>query len=350
MKVLHLLASNKFSGAENVVCQIIEMFKNDDIQMVYCSPDGPIKQTLKDKNIDFIPIDNLYKKSISKVVSSYNPDIIHAHDVKASIIASQFAKKVKVISHIHGNDERKMGKLTLKSFLYNWVSKKFSKIFWVSKSCFDKYHFKNKVADKSEILYNIIDIEKLKEKALADPNNYDYDICILGRLVEVKNPTRALNILKDVIERRPETKCAFIGDGELRDACEEFVKSNNLSNNIHFLGFQSNPYKILHDSRLLLMSSINEGTPMAVLEAFALGIPLVSTRVDGAVELITDNRMGYLYDDNRDAVNHILHILNDNADLYKNYLVDFSQKYNNINLYKHKIKQSYNKGTSQNGL
>ena len=350
MKVLHLLASNKFSGAENVVCQIIEMFKNDDVQMIYCSPDGPIKQTLADKKIDFIPVENLSKKSLVKVIKDYNPDVIHAHDVKASIIASQFAKKIKIVSHIHGNDERKMGKITLKSLLYNYVSKKFSKIFWVSNSCFDKYRFKNKVVNKSEILYNIIDIEKLKEKALSDTNNYNYDICVLGRLVEVKNPIRALRILKDVIDVRPQTKCAFIGDGDMRADCEEFVSSNNLSNNVHFLGFQNNPYKILHDSRLLLMSSINEGTPMALLEAFSLGIPLVSTMVDGAVELIKYNRMGYLYDDNQEAVNHILQILNENADLYKQYLIDFSKNYNNINLYKQKLKQSYNKGIGKNGL
>ena len=50
MKVLHLLASNKYSGAENVVCQIIKMF-NNSVEMVYCSVDGPIAQTLKDKGI-----------------------------------------------------------------------------------------------------------------------------------------------------------------------------------------------------------------------------------------------------------------------------------------------------------
>ena len=50
MKVLHLLASNKYSGAENVVCQIIKMFSHD-VEMAYCSLNGPIEQTLKDKNI-----------------------------------------------------------------------------------------------------------------------------------------------------------------------------------------------------------------------------------------------------------------------------------------------------------
>lgn len=328
MKVLHLLASNKFSGAENVVCQIIDMFK-DEIEMVYCSPNGEIQQSLQNKKIEFIPLNKLTRKEVARVIKSYNPDVIHAHDVKASIIASLFSKRFPVISHIHGNDERNMGRITPKSFLYNLVSKKFKKIFWVSNSSFDRYYFKKNVASQSEVLYNIIDIDKLKEKALMDNLSYEYDICCLGRLVEIKNPLRALNILKQVIALKPQTKCAFIGDGEMREACENFVKDNNLSNNIKFLGFQSNPYKILQDSRLLLMSSVNEGTPMAVLESFALGIPLVSTKVDGAVELINDEHMGSLYDTNEQAVKQIVNILDNDKDKYVDFLVNFSKNYNN---------------------
>ena len=47
MKVLHILASNRFSGAENVVCQIVDMFKGE-IEMAYCSPDGDIRNSLKE--------------------------------------------------------------------------------------------------------------------------------------------------------------------------------------------------------------------------------------------------------------------------------------------------------------
>ena len=47
MKIMHVLYSEKFSGAENVVRQIIGMFsENKDIEMVYCSPDGPIREAL----------------------------------------------------------------------------------------------------------------------------------------------------------------------------------------------------------------------------------------------------------------------------------------------------------------
>ncbi|MFR5984224.1 MAG: hypothetical protein ACLUG3_01310 [Bacilli bacterium] len=50
MKVMHLLATDSFSGAENVVCQIIDMYKNNEnIDMIYCSPNGKIKDKLVEK-------------------------------------------------------------------------------------------------------------------------------------------------------------------------------------------------------------------------------------------------------------------------------------------------------------
>lgn len=340
MKVLHLLASNIFSGAENVVCQIIDMF-DGEIEMVYCSPDGKIRQALEEKNVKFMPVEKLNKKEVKRVVDEFKPDVIHAHDIRASIVASSFGKKIPVISHIHGNDKRNMGKLTPKSILYRLVSKRLKKVICVSNSCLNDYIFKNSIKNKSEILHNIISVERLYQKESLDKNKYDYEICYLGRLSEIKNPMRALEIMRDTIQKRPETKCVFIGDGELREACENFVKENNLTNNITFLGFVSNPYKIVKSSRVLLMSSINEGTPMALLESFALGIPLVSSRVDGAVELVKDDLMGYLYDTNEEAVEKILKIVNSDKKKYVDYLTKYSTDYNDIKKYKDQILKAY---------
>ena len=69
MRVLHVLSSNMFSGAENVVCQIIDMFK-DEIEMAYCSPNGDIKNSLAERNVQFIPVDKLNLKNLKKVISS----------------------------------------------------------------------------------------------------------------------------------------------------------------------------------------------------------------------------------------------------------------------------------------
>lgn len=340
MKVLHLLSSDKYSGAENVVCQIIDMFKGE-YEMTYCSLDGPIRNTLSDKKINFLPLKELSLKEIKAAVKKFQPDVIHAHDIKASILASRFHKQCNIISHVHGNDKRNMGKVSLKSLLFNLCSNRFKKIFWVSNSCLTDYRFKNRVKDKSIVLHNIINVGNLYNTAKLDNNKYDFDVCYLGRLTEVKNPLRALEIMRDVVAQNKSMKCAVVGDGDLREECENFVRDNGLDNNIKLFGFVKNPYKVLESSKVLLMSSINEGTPMALLEAFALGVPLVSTKIDGAVELITNELMGGFYEDNATAVKLINSILNSNRSEIKNYLINFSNDYNNIEKYKNVILSAY---------
>ena len=69
MKVLHLLQSDRFSGAENVVCQIIGVFKdNPDIEMAYCSRDGQIRDALDERRIKFYPITNLKISEVKRVI------------------------------------------------------------------------------------------------------------------------------------------------------------------------------------------------------------------------------------------------------------------------------------------
>lgn len=341
MRVLHLLASNRYSGAENVVCQIINMFESE-IEMVYCSPKGEIENTLKEKGVPYLSIEKLNKNEVKKAVEKFRPDIVHAHDIRASIVAGAFSKQVKVISHIHGSDKRNMGKITPKSMLYAMASKRFKNVICVSNSCLDDYYFKNKIKDKSIILHNIISLEKLFNQEKNDKATYDYEVCYLGRLSDVKNPLRALEIMKAVINKRPQTKCVVVGDGELKRQCELFVKEKGLTENIDILGFMKNPYKILKSSRVLLMSSISEGTPMALVEAFAFGVPTVSTKVDGAIEIVKDSRMGYLYESNEEAAGQIITILENDKKEYVDYLTAFSKEYNNIDFYKQKMLEVYN--------
>ena len=64
-KVLHVLASNSYSGAENVVCTIIE--NDNDYDMYYCCPKGPIEKILKERKIKYIPVNKLTPFSIKRV-------------------------------------------------------------------------------------------------------------------------------------------------------------------------------------------------------------------------------------------------------------------------------------------
>lgn len=309
MKVLHLLNTDRFSGAENVVCQIIEMMKNvPSLEMVYCSRDGMIREILEEREITFVPIIDLTCRELRRVIEKEKPDIIHAHDMRAGFVAALVCGKIPLISHIHNNayDSRR---ISFKSVAYSYAAMKAKHIFWVSQSAFEDYSFHGFFKKKSTVLHNIIDIDALYEKMSLDTNEYCYDITYVGRLTFQKNPQRLMNVIRMVKEQLPEIKMAVIGTGELEEETKKLAREYNLLDNVSFLGFQPNPLKILHDSKVMVMTSRWEGLPMCALEAMALGVPLVGTPVDGLKQLIVNGENGLLSSDDSMLSQYICDIL-----------------------------------------
>ena len=322
-----------------MACQIIKLF--DNAEMCYCSPDGQIAQTLKEKEIRFIPLEKLSFKNVKKAVEEFKPDVIHAHDYKASVIASMFSH-IKIISHIHGNKDY-MNKLSLHSLAFLYASKKIDKIIFVSKSCYDNFYFKKKIENKYLILPNIIDECAVKQKCDEDKKEYNFDIVFLGRLVEEKNPLRLINIAKILKEKNIKYKFAIVGDGILKEQIIQKINEYKLNNEVKLLGYFQNPYKILSQSKLLLMTSIREGLPMCALEAMALGVPVISTKTDGMVELVKNDINGFLFETDEEAAVIIQGLLQDKGKQTKLKALtqNFSKEYNNLNEYKKTLLKLY---------
>lgn len=343
MRIIHLLQSPRFSGAENVVCQIIGMFKNDsEYEMMYCSRDGQIREALVERDIPFIPIDDICADEVKRVIKEYKPDVIHAHDMRASFVAAKASHGTPIISHIHNNSFDSRG-LSLKSLAYLYAAFKSRHIFWVSDSSFNGYAFHRLLSIKSEILYNIINIEALYKKMKFDTKNYDYDIVYLGRLSQPKNPARLLKVLRKVVDRKQDTRIAIVGTGELERSVHEEAGRLGLNHNIDFLGFVNNPYKILHDAKLMLMTSLWEGTPMCVLEAMSLGVPVVSTPTDGVKVVVESGETGYLSDNDNELADFCCRLLSDSrlrATQSEN-AKNRARSLMNMDDYKKKISQAY---------
>lgn len=340
-KILHLLSTSEFSGAENVVCQIINMFSNEkNFEMVYCSPNGKIRKELEQKEVKYIPIKKMKYNEIKNVVKKYKPDIIHAHDIRASIFASFFSKYAKIISHIHGNHIF-MRKPTIKSILYGLFTSRFSHIYWVSKSSFDNYVFKNVVNEKSSILYNVIDEKTVIEKALREQSQ-KYDIVFIGRLSNPKNPNKLIDVIKILVLKKGNLRCAIVGDGELKEEIKNKIEKMSLNKNIELLGYMSNPYSVLANSKILIMTSKHEGLPMVVLEALALGVPIVSTPVDGISEVLS-GEIRFLTEDNEELAKNAYKIITNNQ-LRRNISKECKKRFNEINNkdnYKRILKKDY---------
>ena len=341
MKVIHFLNTSEFSGAENVVCQIIRMMKCiENFEMFYCSRDGKVREALDERGISFLPISDMNYKEIKRIIKENEPDVVYAHDMKASFVVACACGNIPMISHIH-NNAFSSRKLSLKSVAYYCAAIKAKHIFWVSQSAYEGYAFQKTIASKSSILRNVIDVEALYDKMKADKSQYPYDVVFLGRLSYEKNPQRLIEVFHIVAEKEPAAKFGIIGSGALEDELTALVKEYDIEQNVSFLGFQKNPTKILHDAKVMVMTSRWEGTPMCALEAMALGVPIVSTPTDGLKEIVEHGVTGFLSDDNEELAMYILSLIRDDKmqKEFSDRVCAEAVKINNKETYRSSIKQ-----------
>lgn len=311
MKVLHLLQSNRFSGAENVACQIIDMFIGDaDMKLAYCSPDGPVREQIENRKITFYPLSKLEPKQVKRVISRFKPDLIHAHDARASVVAALCCGRIPLVVHMHGNSYGSQ-KLSFKSILLRIAFQKARHVFWVSSSALNGYYFSNTVEAKSSVLCNVINADGVCRRSNDAECQEQYDAVYIGRLEYPKNPERVANILCNLVNADRSVKAAIVGSGSGYEDVKAYVEARDASERVRLLGYMDNPLGIMRNAKVMIMASRWEGMPISALEAGCLGVPVVCTPTDGLRELIVDGVTGYLSDDDQMLVSKCLEVIRD---------------------------------------
>jgi glycosyltransferase involved in cell wall biosynthesis len=113
-----------------------------------------------------------------------------------------------------------------------------------------------------------------------------------GRVVPIKAPHRIIEIAEKIRDINLPVRFLVAGDGTLlKDIID---RSRKLSLPIHFLGWQSEIEKVLAVSDVMILTSKNEGAPVALIQAQMAGIPVISTNVGSAAEVFSDQESGYL--------------------------------------------------------
>jgi len=85
-----------------------------------------------------------------------------------------------------------------------------------------------------------------------------------------------------------------VGDGERRQALTRLAQEIGLASRIHFLGWRTDLEAILGELDVVICCSKNEGTPLALIEAMAAGVPVLATDVGGVGDLIRQGETGWL--------------------------------------------------------
>ncbi|QJW98067.1 glycosyltransferase [Frigoriglobus tundricola] len=117
----------------------------------------------------------------------------------------------------------------------------------------------------------------------------------VGRLNEVKRQDHLIRALGTLGARAADVRLLLVGDGPERGALERLVEGLGLSARVHFAGYQSAPERFLPAMDVFALSSRLEGLPLALLEAWAAGLPVVSSAVGGVPKVVRHGETGLLF-------------------------------------------------------
>ena len=150
----------------------------------------------------------------------------------------------------------------------------------------------------------------------ADPAGAGPLFVAVGRMVEKKGPHLLLAAFARVVSECPAARLHWIGDGALLGVCRDLAAALGIEHAITFLGAQ--PHDVvereMRQARALVQHSVtasngdSEGTPVSILEAGAMGLPVVATRHAGIPDVVVDGLTGFLVDE-RDARGMATHML-----------------------------------------
>ena len=244
-----------------------------------------------------------------KILGQEKPDIVHTHTAKAGAIG-----RIAVFLHNLTHTRKVLAVHTFHGHVFRGYFSKLQSLFFVGAE-----RMLAKITDviitlsegqKSELRlrYHIARANKFRNvnlgfdlqpflsaersggqfrKSLGVDGN-SILIGIVGRLVPIKNHKVFLKAAKLFLEENPDIRIIFliVGDGELRNDLMAYCKQQGLSRYVRFCGWQTDLPKVYADLDILALSSINEGTPVSIIEAMASSVPVISTDAGGVRDLL----------------------------------------------------------------
>ncbi|MBR4456203.1 MAG: glycosyltransferase [Solobacterium sp.] len=122
----------------------------------------------------------------------------------------------------------------------------------------------------------------------------------IGELIPRKNHIFVLNALKESFQSDPQLHYVIAGGGE-NEALNAFIRDNHLEGKIHLAGFRKDARRLMYGADLFVFPSLQEGLPVAVMEAMAAGAAILASDIRGNHDLIQDGKNGMLYESQNTA-------------------------------------------------
>ena len=310
-----------------------------------------LRNTLKAKNIEVYDIKfarNIFSfkniaayKQVKKLIYENSYALIHCHSPIGGVVTRLAAKKhrkngTRIIYTAHGFHFFKGAPILNWLLFYpieKWLSKYTDALITIN---IEDYELAKRKMNAKNIYYisgigidtgkfaNPSVSREIKRNELGIPLNSTVLISI-GELSKRKNHQVIIKALSKI--KSDKLHYIICGQGKLRDKLLSLCARLKVENRVMFLGYRNDTVDLLHMSDIFVFPSLQEGLPVALMEAMAAGLPCVASKIRGNVDLLEHEKGGLLCDANNDeysgAIENILKNCDNMGEYNKKAIMDF---------------------------
>lgn len=334
IKVMNLIARLNVGGPAVAVTHLTEQLTAPDYEsLLVCGTieagEGDMTYYAIERGITPIVIPELGRSlspirdirtlwKIYQLIQKEKPDVVHTHAAKAGFVGrlAAWLAGVPVIVHtFHGHVFRGYfgpGKTQFFIILERITARMSDTIITLSdglrRELAEEYHITRK--GRITVLplgLDLVYLTQMPRKTGSFRKTYNIPtdaplVGIVGRITPIKNHSLFLEAAMKIREKLPNAHFVIVGDGETRAEIEAQVDQLGLREAMTFTGWQKDVGQVYSDLDVMVISSVNEGTPVTVIEALAAGCPVVATAVGGLPDLLDHGKLGKLVEQDATAL------------------------------------------------
>ena len=311
IKILFIIPELSRGGAQNVLLNIIKILPQHDydISLLYFGIQDSMVVNFKAMGVTIFIFDNTNIKmnflKFRAMLKSINPDIIHTHLPPGYFIIFLYIRLAgfkRIFATYHCGHFTLRGLRRFSEFLIQFLIAKYIHVCRYSAQCHSRYFYI--LPSKYKIIYNGIPLPNsaTKESVRARKSlfNKGFHIISVANLRAKKGFEYSLPALYELIKKYNDIYFHLVGGMLLEFSndptpqyIQEFIKNNNLSERIIVHGMVKDVQPLLISSDVFLCASEVELLPLSILEAMALGLPVIATDVGGVKEILCENGHQY---------------------------------------------------------
>jgi glycosyltransferase involved in cell wall biosynthesis/2-polyprenyl-3-methyl-5-hydroxy-6-metoxy-1,4-benzoquinol methylase len=243
--------------------------------------------------------------NLMRIIREFRPDVVHTHTAKAGTLGRLAAiitpgARPVIVHTYHGHVLTGYFGRALNAvfrFTERILAMKSDRLIGVSDATVKELvGLRVARACKFRTIPIGLDLERLLEVKQSDGDAFRVEVgagpedvlaVFVGRLVPIKRVDILIEAVALASAREPRLRVVIVGDGELRGALECRAARLGLDETVRFIGFREDLPSIAAGSDVAVLSSDNEGTPVALIEAAAAGLPAVATAAGGVADIVT---------------------------------------------------------------